>query len=84
MTVAFTNTSSGDYTSSLWDFGDGGTSAEQNTTYTYTQPGNYTVTLTASGPGGVDTEIKPAYITVYQPVQETLVARPEKASVRRR
>ncbi len=28
-----------------WDFGDGGTSTDQNPTYTYINPGNYTVTL---------------------------------------
>ena len=31
-----------------WDFGDGGSSTEQNVTYTYTIPGDYTVCLTAS------------------------------------
>ncbi len=44
--VTFTNTS----TSSIawrWDFGDGGTSVEQNPVHTYTQSGNYTVSLTA-------------------------------------
>ncbi len=29
-----------------WDFGDGGSSDEQNPSYTYTTPGNYSVSLT--------------------------------------
>ena len=32
----------------FWDFGDGGTSEEQNPTYTYTSAGNHTVTLTVT------------------------------------
>lgn len=31
-----------------WDFGDGGTSAEQNPVHTYVTPGSYTVTLTVT------------------------------------
>lgn len=31
-----------------WDFGDGGTSDEQNSVYTYTSIGNYTVSLTVT------------------------------------
>jgi hypothetical protein len=34
-----------------WDFGDGGTSEEQDPTYIYDTPGTYIVTLSASGPG---------------------------------
>jgi PKD repeat protein len=35
-----------------WDFGDGGTSMDQQPPHTYSQYGTYTVTLTVSGPGG--------------------------------
>jgi len=41
-----------------WDFGDGGSSNEQNPTHTYSTQGNYTVTLTVTddmGYTGVDT-----------------------------
>jgi len=62
--VTFTNTSSGDYTASLWDFGDSVTTTQTSPTHTYTAAGVYTVTLTTSGPGGSDTELKPGYITV--------------------
>jgi len=64
LTVVFTNTSSGDYTTSLWGFGDGLTSTLQRPTHTYAAAAVYTITLTASGPGGSDTETKAEYITV--------------------
>lgn len=67
--VAFTNESTGDFSSLLWDFGDGSTSAELNPSHSYLAGGTYTVTLTASGPGGVDSEIRTGLITVYAPVQ---------------
>lgn len=35
-----------------WDFGDGGTSASQDTNYTYTTPGDYLVTLTVTTDSG--------------------------------
>lgn len=43
--MQFTNTSSGEYTSLLWDFGDGATSTEPTPTHTYAAPGDYLVTL---------------------------------------
>jgi PKD repeat protein len=64
LTVVFTNTSTGDYTSNLWTFGDGGISAMESPTHTYTAAGVYTVSLTVDGPGGVDTETKTAYVHV--------------------
>jgi uncharacterized repeat protein (TIGR01451 family) len=64
LTVVFTNTSGGDYTASLWDFGDGITGTLESPTHIYTAAGVYTVTLTVSGPGGSDTETKAAFITV--------------------
>ena len=62
--VMFANTSTGDFTTSLWDFGDGVTSTVQSPSHVYTAPGIYTVTLVVSGPGGSDTETKEGYITV--------------------
>jgi PKD repeat protein len=53
--VAFTDTSTNSPTSWAWDFGDGGTSEEQNPTYTYAATGTYTVGLTATNAGGADT-----------------------------
>ena len=68
LTVVFTNTSTGDYTDSLWDFGDSVTSTLESPTHTYTAAGVYTVTLTASGPGGTDALTHTNYITVYEAV----------------
>jgi hypothetical protein len=72
LTVVFTNTSTGDYDTSLWLFGDGVTSTVPSPTHTYTAVGAYTVTLTVAGLGGTDTEVKERYITVrygvYLPV----------------
>jgi PKD repeat protein len=67
LTVTFTDQSTGDITSWSWDFGDGGTSTDQNPTHTYTSTGYYTVSLMVSGPGGSDTETKINYITVGYP-----------------
>lgn len=64
LTVAFTNTTIGDYAESLWSFGDGMTDIVINPTHIYTTGGLYTVTLTANGPGGSDTITKTKYIKV--------------------
>ncbi len=54
LTVFFTDLSE-NATSWAWDFGDGGTSTDQNPSYTYTDPGVYTVTLVASNEANADT-----------------------------
>jgi len=69
LTVIFTNTSSGDYTSSLWDLGDRVTSTLESPTHTYSLPGSYTVTLTISGLGEVDTLTRINYITARVPAK---------------
>ena len=53
--VSFTDLSSGEITSRVWEFGDGATSTAANPTHTYTVAGSYTVILTVTGPGGSDT-----------------------------
>ena len=77
LTVTFTNESTGAYTSSLWDFGDGSTVSEaalttggftstlENPTHTYTATGAYTVTLVISGPGGTSVVSRTNYISVH-------------------
>ncbi len=52
LTVQFTDQTSPAATSWLWDFGDGGTSTQQNPSHTYSSFGIFNVTLTATGPGG--------------------------------
>lgn len=53
--VKFTNLSSGNSVSYLWDFGDGTTSSEKNPLHVYAKSGYYNVKLTAKGE--VDTDI---------------------------
>ena len=36
----------------LWDFGDGNTASQQDTTYSYTSPGNYNISLTVLSSNG--------------------------------
>jgi serine protease len=67
LTVDFTDESSNNPTSWSWNFGDDGTSSQQNPSHTYTDPGTYTVSLTATNEYGSDTETKTGYITVSGP-----------------
>ena len=53
-TFAFSDQSTNNPTSWLWDFGDGNTSMEQNPEHTYEQNGEYTICLTASNATGSD------------------------------
>ena len=64
LTVAFLDISEGAVTSWLWDFGNGGSSTQQDPSNEYISAGSYTVKLTVTGPGGSDEEIKENYITV--------------------
>jgi len=63
--VQFTDESARDFNSWSWDFGDGGTSNEQNPMHVYTRPGPFTVSLNVSGPCGSGTETKIDYIHPY-------------------
>jgi PKD repeat protein len=72
--VQFTDLSTpgtGGITAWHWDFGDGGTSSEQNPLYTYNDPGVYSVSLTVEGLFALEhTEVKTDYITVIPSVAE--------------
>ena len=61
--VEFSN-SSLRYSTSVWDFGDGNTSTENNPVHTYTTSGTYDVSLSVVGDGGSDTNVLSGYITV--------------------
>ncbi|MEZ4937305.1 MAG: M4 family metallopeptidase [Crocinitomicaceae bacterium] len=65
--VHFTDNSSDNPTSWLWDFGDGSTSTDQNPIHIYTSNGTYNVTLTVSNSFGNDDEIKNNFITITTP-----------------
>lgn len=67
LVVQFNDTSTGNATSWSWDFGDNGTSTEQNPVHTYTTEGTYDISLTASNEAGNDTIIQDDYITVAIP-----------------
>ena len=52
--VAFRDTSAGQVTSRLWDFGDGTTSTARSPSHTFAEPGYYAVTLRAANLVGSD------------------------------
>ena len=62
--VRFSNTTSGTYASSNWDFGDGGTSSDENPSHVYDTPGLYTVTLTVNGSMGESASTRQDYILI--------------------
>ena len=62
--INFQNGSSGSITSYLWDFDNGNTSDDFNTTTTYATPGTYTPTLQAFAPNGCVTTVKKD-LTIY-------------------
>lgn len=67
LTVSFTDQSTENPTSWNWNFGDTGTSTQQNPGHTYSTAGVYTVSLTVTNSAGSDSETKVDYITVTEP-----------------
>ena len=65
--VTFTDGSSDQPTSWLWDFGDGATSALPNPTHTYTRAGTYTVTLEVSNAVGTSLPLVKRDLIVVAP-----------------
>lgn len=67
LSVAFSDDSTGEVTTRLWDFdGDGGTdSTDENPTHIYTTPGVYNARLYVANSGGSDEDFK--VITVFSP-----------------
>jgi PKD repeat protein len=68
LTVTFTDLSTGDPTSWVWDFGDGSGATDQNPSHVYELEGYYTITLTVASVYGSDTMIRPEYLHVSSPV----------------
>ncbi|MGR3319727.1 MAG: PKD domain-containing protein [Candidatus Anammoxibacter sp.] len=63
-TVVFTDASTGDMTSWLWDFGDGQISLMRNPVHIYNEPDVFDVTLTVIGVSGIGKEEKEGFIEV--------------------
>jgi PKD repeat protein len=76
LTVTFTNESSGTYSESLWDFGDGMTSTVEHPVHTYWAAGTYAVSLAVSGPSGSDVFTRTGYVTAFEPVDADFVGAP--------
>lgn len=75
--IQFVDQSSGRPSEFLWDFGDAGTSEEQNPLHVYNQAGAYNVELTVtSGQLGSDTKRREAFIRVLGPVKASFGANP--------
>lgn len=69
--VQFTDSSTNQPTSWLWNFGDGQTSTLQNPTHTYTTSGTFTVSLKAINSYGNNTKTITNYITINLPTSPT-------------
>lgn len=67
LTVRFTDASTGSPKRWLWEFGDGGSSTEQNPAHTYTREGTFTVHLTVDNAGGESKVVKENYISTMAP-----------------
>lgn len=65
VSVQFTNNSSGIFSSTIWDFGDGTTSTEPSPEHIYSKTGLYDVKLIVTGKAGSDTSVKTEFIYVY-------------------
>jgi len=79
-TVTFSDESLSNPTSWQWDFGDGGSSTEQNPSHTYNQMALYDVTLKVSNETSSDTETKANFIIVNGGDAGTLIdARDEQS-----
>lgn len=59
----FSDLSTGNPSSWLWDFGDGNSSTQQNPSHTYLLTATYTVCLTATGPCGTDSTCQSIAVT---------------------
>ncbi|MCH9032096.1 MAG: PKD domain-containing protein [candidate division Zixibacteria bacterium] len=67
LTVNFTDATTNNPDTWLWDFGDGNNSSLQNPSNEYTATGTYSVTLTSSNCSGSDVSTQVNYITVTEP-----------------
>jgi PKD repeat protein len=80
LTVTFNDTSIGNVTAWLWDFGDGNTSTEQNPIHTYASAGNYTVSLNASNAYGFNVSTVTDAVRVLEPPIAAFTATPTEGN----
>ncbi|GAB2834247.1 PKD domain-containing protein [Ferruginibacter profundus] len=66
--VNFTDLSTGTITNWLWNFGDGGTSTEQNPSHTYEDTGYFTITLIVCNAGCCDSIKFLNYVHINPPI----------------
>jgi len=64
LSISFTDLSTGQPTSWLWNLGDGNTSSQQNPSHQYSNAGNFLASLTVSNSTGSDTKTNSFYIRV--------------------
>ena len=77
LTVNYTNESTGNVATRLWDLGDGSTSNANNLIHHYADHGVYDIALTVNGPSATsDTNEKPSYIYVFGVVEAAFDANP--------
>jgi len=70
--VQFTDTSTGGApTEWAWNFGDGGTSTDQNPSHTFTAAGTFSVSLTATNGGGSDMASMDVTVTLGADLNDT-------------
>ncbi|MCA9998293.1 MAG: PKD domain-containing protein, partial [Anaerolineales bacterium] len=67
LTVAFSDQTTGQPTSWLWEFGDGTTATVRHPVHTYANAGTYTVKLTVGNAAGSNSKTRTSYITVTTP-----------------
>ena len=65
--LQFFDLSSGNPTAWTWNFGDGGSSTEEDPIYAYAAEGTYTVSLTVASAAGSDVRVRTDYISVPEP-----------------
>lgn len=78
LTTTFVDTSYGDFTEWLWNFGDGIFSTERNPEHYYRRPGVYTVTLTVRGDAGEFSRVRVNYIIVRSDLTLDIAPEPDK------
>jgi PKD repeat protein len=71
LAVQFNESINGSVQYYYWQFGDGGTSFEQNPVHVYTAAGRYTVSLYAIGSNGTQVKTIEDYIDITSPVTPT-------------